>query len=77
MSAHFLIGPLHFYLTIYHFTFVAFPNILFCVIFPEEKVFQPMVILSASMDKTMITWELHEESGVWMDTVVSYKKSVN
>jgi len=34
----------------------------------EEKVFQPMVILSASMDKTMITWEFHEESGVWMDT---------
>ena len=39
------------------------------VVFADNKIFQPMVILSASMDKTMMIWEFDQESGVWMDTV--------
>eukprot|EP00795_Rhopilema_esculentum_P014029 gene14029-5004_t len=34
----------------------------------DGKLSQPMVVLSASMDKTMMLWELDNESGVWLDT---------
>jgi len=30
---------------------------------------QPLCLLSASMDKTMIIWRPHAESGIWMENV--------
>ena len=41
----------------------------FCLLHSDGQLFQPMVVLSASMDKTMMLWELDNESGVWLDTV--------
>ncbi|XP_077978293.1 elongator complex protein 2-like [Glandiceps talaboti] len=37
--------------------------------FKGDKSHQPMRLLSASMDKTMILWKQDEESGVWLDQV--------
>eukprot|EP00794_Sanderia_malayensis_P003668 gene3668-4185_t len=34
----------------------------------DGKTTQPMTILSASMDKTMMLWELDSNTGVWLDT---------
>ena len=39
------------------------------LVLTDKKLVQPMEILSASMDKTMMVWKLDEESGVWMDSV--------
>ena len=35
----------------------------------DGKTHQPMCLLSASMDKTMILWEPEEETGVWIEKV--------
>lgn len=33
---------------------------------------QPMALLSASMDKTLIVWTPDEASGVWLEKVIKY-----
>ena len=35
----------------------------------DGKLHQPMCLLSASMDKTMILWEPEQETGVWIEKV--------
>ncbi|XP_078543812.1 elongator complex protein 2 isoform X1 [Lissotriton helveticus] len=35
----------------------------------DGKIHQPMCLLSASMDKTMILWAPDEESGVWLEQI--------
>ncbi|XP_043921432.1 elongator complex protein 2 [Protopterus annectens] len=38
-------------------------------ILKDGRIQQPMVLLSASLDKTMILWAPDEESGVWLEQV--------
>lgn len=40
----------------------------------ETSNHQPMRLLSASMDKTMITWMPDLDSGVWIEQVSSFAK---
>lgn len=35
----------------------------------DEKWLQPMGLLSASMDKTMIIWQPEAEGGMWVEKV--------
>ncbi len=38
--------------------------------FVDGKAHQPMCLLSASMDKTMIIWEPDTDTGVWIEKVL-------
>ena len=44
----------------------------FCMISDDGTFSQPMALLSASMDKTLIVWTPDEASGVWLEKVIKY-----
>jgi len=39
------------------------------MVLSDGRRHQPVCLLSASMDKTLIIWRPHSESGVWVETV--------
>lgn len=69
-----------YFLTLYYFVCITFFFVfimslpLFCYLLSPpagDSVEQPLKLLSASMDKTMILWGPEEDSGMWMELVKS------
>ncbi len=39
---------------------------------PLSDLSQPLLLLSASMDKTMVIWSPDSATGVWLEQVIAY-----
>ena len=51
-------------------------NFVPTAIFSDDETFsQPLSLLSASMDKTLMLWSPDEDSGVWIEKVTEKENS--
>lgn len=58
---------------------ICFDQAFFYMLSPPagDLVEQPLKLLSASMDKTMILWGPEEDSGVWVEQVSHFTQFLN